>query len=313
MTDFSKIERDVSLVVSTGRTATRFFGETLGQVVEDAVSFHEPDMLTLRRKGRLKTIGRFGLYQTVLGKLIDTAGIRAVGHKYLAGKRTARQTAQALIAHRKRFFEKQPQSLIIESYNQWFSVLDILPLVFRNYRVGVIIRDPRSWLASSEKWALWWHSRDLVYRLGLLRLNPELLRDTATSAVWKQMSAFERMAWSWNTINKRLERSARTDPWIEMFRFEDLFEGDRNEEQLERFLKFVTEFGERRYRYSIRHLLENPKVHASSGDSSQEWRRWSREKCRSVEKYCGDLMREWGYGSEPEWLECVSAESVAAP
>lgn len=305
MAEYEKIERDVSLIVSAGRTGTRFLGQTLGDVIADCVSFHEPDMLAWRRKKKLRTISRFGIYQTLLGKLFDDAGLRAVGLKHLAGADSAQNTIESLIRHRRDFYAQQEQSLVVEAYSQWYAVLDLLPDVFMRYRVGAIIRDPRSWLASAEKWKLWWHSDDLVTRLGLLRLRPHLVGDQAAAAGWEEMAAFDRMAWSWNTINGILTARALSDPRVSIFRFEDLFGLTRQSHEIRRFLDFITDFGDRRYRYSLSLLMERPQVHASQGDSSAAWQRWDRESCVQVDRLCGSLMRRWGYGVEKEWLNRI--------
>ncbi len=41
-----------------------------------------------------------------------------------------------------------------------------------------------------------------------------------------------------------------------------------------------------------------------------DWRDWSREQCLSLDRICTPLMREFGYGDEPEWLDRVSRRSA---
>lgn len=306
MSKIRRIHKNVTLIVSTGRTGTRFFGEVLGNAIDDCVSFHEPDMITLKRKGEFKKIVQFGLYNTTIGKLLNDTGIRAIGLNYLAGRRGVEQTAKALISHRKRFFEKQSESLIIESYNQWYSVLDVLPLVFKEYRVAAVIRDARSWLSSAEKWSLWWHSDDLVARLGLLRLNPQIVDDGEAADRWAGMSQFQRMAWSWSAINHLVTSNAESDPRISVFRFEDLLGHSHQVNEIRRFLEFITHFKDKQYSYSLAKILDSPRVHASPGDSSNAWRDWSTKRCQQVDELCGTLMRRWDYGRDPEWIQRVS-------
>lgn len=306
MTD--QISKDVTIIVSTGRTGTRFLGKTLGNVIRDCVSFHEPDMVTLKRPGKLKTISQFGVYQTIIGKLLDKTGIRAIGLRYLSGQTGKNQTARQLIRHRAKFYGRQRQSLIIESYNQWFSLLDVLPLVFREYRVAAIIRDPRSWLSSASKWGLWWHSSDLVSKLGLLRLSPDLVGDSEKASEWRNMDSFERMAWSWNQINSILTAHATADNRVKMFRFEDLFGDKQNKHEIGSFLDFVTDFGPHRYSFTMDSLMNSPLIHASDGDSEFEWKAWNESRCRQVDQLCGRLMRRWGYGFESDWLSRIESQ-----
>lgn len=297
----TKIRKHVSLIVSTGRTGTRFLGENLGDVIDDCASFHEPDMLTFPRRGKLQTIARFGLYQTVFGKLLDRTGIRAIGLQYLAGKVGFDATARRLTQHRAKFYASRPEELIVEAYNQWFSVLPVLPSVFANYRVAAIIRDPRSWLASASKWGLWWASSDLVAKLGLLRLSPDLVGDHSVATHWAGMDNFDRLAWSWATINHELATQADRDDRIRMFRFEDLFGEYRKTEEIDSLLAFVTHFEDRRFDYSLETLLRSRQIHASGGDSGSEWHDWTPSRCRRVMHFCGPLMERWGYGRETAW------------
>lgn len=296
-----RIEKPVSLIVSAGRTGTRFFGESLESVIRDCASYHEPDVLVWSRGGKLEVIRRFGPYQTILGKLLNRTGLRATGLKYLSGRVGHLQTARALLRQRRRFYERQDAGLVVEAHYQWFPLLPVLPDVFAHYKAAVVVRDPRAWVASAHSWGLWWSSADLVRRLRLLRLTPDLVGDKEIAAEWPDMDGFDRLAWSWATINRELVERARDDANIRVFRFEDLFLGARREDHLADFLAFVSRFDDRRFEYSLERLLAYPQLHASGGDSRNAWHDWARDRCRRLDRFCGPLMRELGYVDDDAW------------
>ena len=48
------------------------------------------------------------------------------------------------------------------------------------------------------------------------------------------------------------------------------------------------------------HIL-NEKVNISKRRCFPKWRNWDSKQANVVEKYCGELMKKYGYGTEEEW------------
>lgn len=302
----SEAKKHVLIVTSGGRTGTRFFGEAMGEVVDDCLSFHEPDVLTTDLRSNLRKLRQFGVYQNFVGKLLDRTGLRAVGLKAIAGQLTAEAAAAEICRHRNDFYTRQPASLVVESSLQWFGLLDAVPLAISKVKAICVIRDPRSWVSSSENWGHWWaSSQDWVRKLGRLRLTPWLLGDEENCSRWPSMTAFEKLCWSWVTLNRVMFESASRHPNIRMFRFEDLFLGEQREAHLEDMLSFATAFSDRTFRFDLERLLSMSPVNSSGGRSADDWQSWDACRCRTLEHHCGALMREFGYGDEPEWKRKV--------
>ncbi len=124
------MNKNAVIIVSGGRTGTRFFGDLLSEMVEDSYSVHEPDLfegLTVRTWQRLKT---FELYHIVIGRLLGQTGIRNLSQKYLSDALDLDNLAHAVRDHRFRYFASLNPALIIDSYYQRYGILPVLPLAF---------------------------------------------------------------------------------------------------------------------------------------------------------------------------------------
>ena len=116
-------EKHVAFIASGGRTGTFFFGEVLAEIIDDAFSVHEPDVLHGFSKRSWHAIRTFGFYQMVVGRLMGRTGIRNLTQKFLAGKMTIEDTVAAIHRHRDRYYARISQDYVIESYNQWYGIL----------------------------------------------------------------------------------------------------------------------------------------------------------------------------------------------
>ena len=72
------------IIVSGGRTGTKYFGDLLGTLISDALSVHEPDVWKGFHRGSLERIKTFGIYHMIFGRLSGKTGIRNLSQKYLA-------------------------------------------------------------------------------------------------------------------------------------------------------------------------------------------------------------------------------------
>ncbi len=90
-----------------------------------------------------------------------------------------------------------------------------------------------------------------------------------------------------------------------MYRYEDLFPGPDNGEQVRDMLDFLVDFPERRHRYNFDDsVLRNP-VHASGRESFPDWSEWDSTLAHRLDAICGSLMKRFGYGNEPDWHDLL--------
>ena len=299
------MNKNVVIIVSGGRTATRFFGDLLSEMVADSYSVHEPDLfegLTRRTWQRLKT---FGLYHMMIGRLLGRTGIRNLSQKYLSEALDLDTLIHDIRQHRFSYYSTLNYSLIIESYYQWYGILPVLPHVFPSYKVVGIVRDPRTWTASWMNFGAHHGPKDLVAKFGFRRLDPHMIGDRDFEEKWPSMSAFEKLCWDWKTVYGLITEFVDKDSNSRMYRYEDLFPGLSGGEQVRGMLEFLVDFPERKYRYSLdRSVLQKP-IHSAGRKSFPDWAEWDTTLARQLNDICGTLMVRFGYGNEPTWHDLL--------
>jgi hypothetical protein len=295
------MSKHLVFIVSGGRTGTRFFGDLLMEMIEDCFSVHEPDLFdvfTRRTWGRLKT---FGFGHMVVGRLMGRTGIRNLTQRRLSGVASEAEIDAAIRKHRHAYYSSLPATLIVESYYQWFG---LLPAVRREYpacKIVGILRDPRTWVASWMNFGSHHDRRDLVRLFGQRRLDPTMIGDKDYAQQWSSMSRFEKLCWDWRTIYQQIIDFSEADSRTQLYRYEDLFLSiDRRDTVIE-MLEFITRFEDRQYYYELQVERLKKRVHSSTRKTFPGWRDWSPELARTLDKLCGNLMVQFGYGQEPEW------------
>lgn len=198
--------KDLVFIASGGRTGTNLFGNRLKDVIADCWSQHEPDNFVLKKGHPThRRIADFGLAHMTIGKL--RSGLRVIGTRYQnTGDKEA--AIASLRAIRSKYHQRRPESLIVESYSQWWMVSDILQEIWPGARMVGVVRDPRAWVAS-------WLAHDPKRRKGW-----EPMARSVRCEGWGTMSQVERLAWEWTRITETL-LAARGDNH-RVYRFEDL-------------------------------------------------------------------------------------------
>lgn len=305
----SDIDKHVVLVVSGGRTATTFLGELLDQIIQDSYSVHEPDLFDGLNRKTWERIRRFGLYHMIFGRLAGRTGIRNLTQRYLSGRLSLEGLVEEILRHRKSYFDSIDSDLIIESYYQWYGLLPGATLAFPRLRVAAVVRDPRPWV---ESWlALGAHHghKDHLTRWGFRRLNPRMVDDFEFVERWPRMTSFEKNCWDWRIVYGLITKWVDDHSCAQLFRFSDLFLSDERNRHFRKLLQFITTFPDRRFEYlfdpSILRLQKNQAQDAPASETARSWTTWSTERASLLDDICGDLMRELGYGHEPEWLKLL--------
>lgn len=303
----NELKKDVVVVTSGGRTGTRFFAESLDEIISDCFSVHEPDVWRGFLQSRSwRALRWFGPYHVTIGKLLRRTGMRCVTEHFLSGDWSAEEAASAIERQRCRFYRGRPESLIVESNWQMFGLLPLLPRVFESYKVVALVRDPRTWVRSFVNFGGHHDDRDRVAKFGLPRLSPEMVGGEWKGR-WAEMDVFQRLCWDWKWITSRLLDAADTDPLVRLVRFEDLFYSDRRRERLDEVLAFLTDFGERRYDYRIPTGFFERRVNVSRPTRLGPWDEWSEDRRRFLLEMCAPLMERVGYSLEDDPGRSASA------
>jgi hypothetical protein len=291
-------EVDVGLIASGGRTGTTFLGEFLSEMIPRAHSAHEPDVWPGLNREALRRIRTFGFRHMVVDRLLGRSGFRNLSLKHLRGELTIDEAAREIRRQRRKYYSSA-HPLVIESNYQSFGLLRPFRRAFPDSRIVTVVRDPRTWVASYLDYGTRRGGRDRVLAWGRSRLHPRLIDDEEYADGWSSMSRFERLCWDWRSIYGRLVRAANADPMNRMFRYEDLFLGPGREEVFGELLKFITDFGDRSYEYSLvsdsldERVNVRPARTASGGDDAGTMR-----DPAAMQEICGELMDELGYGPD---------------
>lgn len=299
------MNKHLVLIVSGGRTGTRFFGDLLASVVDDCFSVHEPDLFegfTRRTWDRLKV---FGFNHMIFGRISGRTGIRNLTQRYLSGELDDTAVDAAIRRHREAYYASIPTPLIVESYYAWFGLLPAVQRVFPGCRIVAIVRDPRTWVRSWLQFGGHHDRKDLVRWFGQKRLEPTMLGDTKFDKDWPHMSRFEKLCWDWRTINTCLADFVDADPDANLYRYEDLFLAEDRIESVAHMLDFMTQFADRQYGYSLDGSILERRVHASRQNAFPSWTDWSPEMARSLSEICGPLMKRFDYGAESAWSNLI--------
>ncbi len=266
---------------------------------------HEPDVWSGLSRRSFDRIRRFGVYHMVVGRLLGATGLRNLSQDFLAGKLSLEQTMEALRRQREDYYNSIDADIIVESNGQWFGLLPLLPRVFAQYRFVGIIRDPRTWLASTMNYGRLHGPRDRVSHLGYRRLDPTMVKEVGSAKHWQEMDRFERICWTWKAMNTVLERDIAADENAKLYRYEDLFIGPRRLAALEDMLRFMTRFPDRDFGHKVDQEFLDRRINAVSRAAFPDWPSWSRSQAQCLQEICGPLMLRHGYGREPEWLALV--------
>jgi len=265
------------LIISTGRTGTKFLAAMLDEIIPDADVFHEAG-----ERSRLINI----LSNAYLAKLIPQL------FPLRAWKRAISAQLQKT---------KSEKNYYIDSNNHLYVPAVCWPALYPNLRVIHIVRDPRTYIRSHLNWSRS-RLRSFIanYLIPFWQPNGYLLGEMSFIQ-WLRLSKFERFSWIWDYKNRFIAQIEDSKIPYLCLHFEDLFESENPDKAFNHLLKFIG-------------VSELDDVIGSIGTpinpskkSIPAWTKWSDEICRSILVLCGSGMDRYGYGVESEWISKVKS------
>ncbi|MDZ7830650.1 MAG: hypothetical protein U5L07_02750 [Desulfobacterales bacterium] len=217
-----------------------------------------------------------------------------------------------LVKYRTRYYQKIDKELIIESYSGWYGLIPVIRETCANYKVVILIRDPRDWVRSNMDWGKMYGRRDWVSKFGFRRLSPFMIHDTVYQNDWRHFDQFQKLCWAWKTIYEILSDDSAEDSNIKIFKFEDLFCADQKTSYFKLLIEFIANFGDKQFDYNSEVNLENilnQKIHKNIAYDFPSWPEWSNQRARTLDQICGTLMEKFGYGNEKLWNDKLTALS----
>ena len=288
------------LIVSAGRTGTRFFGDLLASMIPGSYSVHEPDVLDGFTWRTVEAIRTFGFRHMLVDRALGRSGLRNLSTAFLSGELNQDEVAKIIYDQRSRYYNKISSDLIIESNYQWFGILPVAPKLFPKFKMVAISRDPRSWVTSCMNFGRLYGPRDFVSRFGFKRLNPGMIDDAPYKDQWPRMSSFERLCWTWAAINRILLDYLDGRDNARLWRYEDLFLSGNREAALRDMLEFITTFPDAKFSFELNPDLLTERRHASGRKHFPDWPAWPDDHKTRLYEICGPMMKALGYESGPE-------------
>jgi hypothetical protein len=295
------LEKRKVFIVSNGRTGTRFFAETLGRILPDCFSIHEPDNLIITSRNTIKNmmpqLRRMGLMNLVFLKALGITGARNISLKRLQGKKSREAAISRFLKDRK-WAKEINQELYIESNQQLFGLSEDLAFL-PNSKVIYIVRHPLTWVKSwMNKRQSWFGKKDLMNRinfLGFKRLTPKNAGDRVLG--WNKFTQLEKLTWLWNFTNKIYTGVAdKNYSNVCLVRFEDIFI-ERKIEKIKGLFDFIVP--SRESMGPEEEFLRLLNIHINSSYSefqdNTEWWEPGREDIFLIKERCSDLMEKLDY------------------
>lgn len=286
-------QKSIVMLVSGGRTGTQFFGDRISLAISQCFSVHDPDVLSIFLKRNFSRIRAFGFRHMVLDRVLCRAGLRSTGQLLLRGKLTDAEAIRRVRLARESYYDRIEEPLIVESNTQWLHVLELLPSIWPQAKVVVIVRDPRTWIRSWLNKGFHQRPYDPARWFPPGRYTPSMVGDNEWESDWVRLDTFGRLAWEWRYVYSRLRKFVREHRQAEIYRFEDLFAGPLTLE-MRRLVEFAANHDGREFSVRIPSDFGAIVKNASKGNAA-DWSGWSRKQRGLVESMCGELMADFGY------------------
>ena len=285
------------MLVSGGRTGTQFFGDRMSLAISKCFSVHDPDVLSVFLTRNLSRIRKFGFRHMVLDRILCRGGLRSTGQLLLCGKLTEAEALRRVRLARESYYASINEPLIVESNTQWMHIIELVPKVWPQAKIIVIVRDPRTWIRSWLNKGFHQRPYDPARWFPPGRYTPATVGDQEWTSRWLSFDTFGRLAWEWRYVYGRLSAFAQAYSQVEIFRFEDIFSGPKTSEMC-RLVEFAANHGPQGFATEVPSQFGAVIKNASRG-AAVDWSGWTRKQRVLVESMCGELMCEFGYGMAP--------------
>ena len=260
-----------ALILSSGRTGTLFLARYFDANYEDVVGRHEPP---------------------------PARWLRLASHAHMVGS-LSRERLRALLAYkRRRHDDALDTDLYVESNPFLSGFIDVLGEVWEEPTILHVVRDPREQVRSSLNHGTATGVKGLANRF-LPFWYPDVRKILKLD---HEPSWLERAAGVWVILNSRLRNGASRYAHYHLLRYEEIFDPSHSG------LREMCHILGLDYREAGAAVSPWDRINPGRLDALAPWREWTREQCADLQRICGPLMQELGYGDEPEWRAWVSAD-----
>jgi len=265
------------LILSTGRTGTKYLAKILQTIIPDADVYHEA--------GEQSRLINIFSHAYLAGLISEKPSLQAWQHAVLPNLRRA----------------QADRSFYVDANNHIYQIAVNNPDLYPNLKVIHIVRDPREYIRSHINWTRTRLKSFIANHLIPFWQPTGYMLGNIPLGKWMTMTQLEKFAWIWNYKNlyiKQLEISPT--PYLRI-NFEDLFLGI---DSLAVFKNMLNYMGVRVPEDLVDHISKPTNM---SKHHLPSWVDWPMKTCRRIDKICGVEMRSYGYGLESEWRKKIQS------
>lgn len=261
--------KKVVLIVSTGRTGTKFFEGFFNSIYDNVYCVHEP-----------------------------FPDLSQEGADYLKGKMDSEYLKYIFLNSRNLHLKNltlSKKNIYIESNGGLSYILPVLHEILPPFKVVHIVRNAKDWVRSA-------YSRQikdgsdlkLIYlREEAWKLRVDEITETS-NLTWNNMNLIEKLAWTWKTKNENIMLYLSNYKNGITVKFEDIFYKDHC--GLDEILDYLDDyqFGKNKLITSCKDLLPD-QVNSTSKFAIPDFDEWDVQDKIKFETITSSLMRELGY------------------
>lgn len=260
------------LILSTGRTGTIFLARLFADMYPNVAAYHE--------RGNSRPIQIAANLH--FSHLLPKSGIKAVW-AFLKGKEIAT-------------CEKQ---FHLDANNFLYGLAALYPELYPNLKVLHIVRDPRDYVTSQLNFSRQKRTSFIGnYLVPFWQPNPFLVGELPLSRAIG-FSRLEKYCWVWDFKNRIMSTLEDSPTLYLRIRFEDLFSANPAPA-----FHSITDFFGLPPVENIHEKFREP-ANTSKPIFFPEWREWTEKQAAQLQSLCGARMSQFGYGTEPEWLQKI--------
>lgn len=259
--------RNLIYILSTGRTGTNFIHNILTELVPELNITH----------------------QTRWSRLLNICGNLPIG------KNKPRLMTFLFNTLKSESFPKSTIDPLL-SLPIFFSLKN--RVIYKNPKIIHLIRDPRDFVTSFMNWKNQDVKKMILHYIVPFWQPSPFFQNSYKFSSWINFSKFEHYCWIWNYKNNLFQKLNKYQENYILIRLEDLI----NPILTKTILSHIFEFLEIPFKdYNSINSRSMPKVNKSIKGEFPKWKNWSSYEANILEKHCGSLMHQFGYGNEAEW------------
>lgn len=254
-------------IFSTGRCGTSYLSNLFHRLLPNVENLHQDEFSKL-----LNTWGNFSIISELSRKKL----IRFINKLYDHDLPTS--TIDPL--------RSIPYSLYFEQENSFNEPMILIHLM----------RDPRNFVTSFMNWKNRKFSGLVAHHIVPFWMPPSYLDENMTIIESLSITKFEHFCWIWQFKNDMFANFFCNKPNYHLFKFEDIMTS------IKRLNEFLNVCG---INVTLGPEVQDKRINRSEKTFFPDWKHWTSEQANVLDKYCGDLMHEYGYGLEEEWVEKI--------